>query len=128
MLQNFLKSKPFTLLKGFLDKNGITIGFYENSQEDFFILDDLSIHCGTREKSEQEILFSILHETGHFLSHCIDPELNTGAEMDIIFVEITSWIHGLDLAESLGIILDKREYFNYAQVSVAKYIKELGLQ
>ena len=123
MLEDFLKTQEFLRLKSFLDKNKIMLRFNENSQEDYFSLDKMLIECGTENKGTEEILFSLLHEIGHFLSQCIDPELNTVEEMDIIFVEITSWIHGLDLAESLGITFEKRGYFNYAQSSVKKYIQ-----
>ncbi len=128
MLEEFLKTKSFTLLKSFLDKNALTIKFEKDSSDDYFDLENMLIHCGTVDKKDgEEIMFSILHEVGHFLSYCIDPELGTAEDMDTIFVEITSWIYGLDLAESLGIHLEKRKFFNYAQCSVRKYIKSLNI-
>ena len=106
----------------YLEDLGIDV-LYDNEISDSFC--DLywyEIHVPQNETPES-VLFSLLHEGGHFLveaDNTFDNEVEN--DVDIIINEVLAWEAGLDIAESCQIDIDMSSYYNSAKESIEKYI------
>ena len=106
----------------YLEDLGIDV-LYDNEISDSFC--DLywyEIHVPQNENPES-VLFSLLHEGGHFLveaDNTFDNEVEN--DVDIIINEVLAWEAGLDIAESCQIDIDMSSYYNSAKESIEKYI------
>ena len=107
----------------YLEELGIQVHYDEGISDSFCDLYWYEIHIPKNE-SQESILFSLLHEGGHFLVEAEDVfESVLSDDIDVIINELLAWERGLDIAESCELDIDMENYYNIAKESLEKYIK-----
>ena len=71
----------------------------------------------------ETILYSLLHEAGHFFLDAENRDLPDDADnLDILFNEVLAWDRGREIAEALRLdFFEKDEYYEMSKESVEKY-------
>ena len=71
----------------------------------------------------ETILYSLLHEAGHFFLEAEDRDLPTNPDsLDVLFNEVLAWDRGREIAESLRLdFFEKDEYYEMSKESLEKY-------
>ena len=110
-------------VENYLSDLGIEISYDEDISDSYCDLYWYTIHIPKKETVDY-ILFSLLHEGGHFL---VESENVYGSgvvdEVDTMINEVLAWEAGLDIVESCGIVIDREEYYNTSKVSLEKYLR-----
>lgn len=110
-------------MEKYLDGLGIEVHYDADISDSYCDLYWYEIHIPKKE-TEEFILFSLLHEGGHFLVEAHDLfESEVNDDVDIIINEVLAWEAGLDIAESCELDIDMENYYNTAKESLEKYIK-----
>ena len=76
------------------------------------------------EYEEREVvLYSLLHEAGHFFLEAEDRDLPTNPDsLDVLFNEVLAWDRGREIAETLRLdFFEKDEYYEMSRESIEKY-------
>ena len=110
-------------VEDYLDDLGIQVCYSDEVSDSFCDLYWYEIHIPASE-TQEFILFSLLHEGGHFLVEAHDLfDSEVEDDIDIIINEVLAWESGLDIAESCELDIDMKSYYNTAKESLEKYIK-----
>tara|TARA_B100000287_G_scaffold74168_1_gene65919 strand:- start:609 stop:998 length:390 start_codon:yes stop_codon:yes gene_type:complete len=116
-------NKDIEKVERYLEDLGIEVHYSAEVSDSFCDLYWYEIHIPQSE-TEEFILFSLLHEGGHFLVEAHDLfESDVDDDIDIIVNEVLAWEAGLDIAESCELDIDMKRYYNTAKESLEKYIK-----
>ena len=116
-------NKDIEKVERYLEDLGIEVHYSAEVSDSFCDLYWYEIHIPQSE-TEEFILFSLLHEGGHFLVEAHDLfESDVDDDIDIIVNEVLAWEAGLDIAESCELNIDMKSYYNTAKESLEKYIK-----
>ena len=115
--------KAIQKVEDYLDDLGIQVCYSDEVSDSFCDLYWYEIHIPESE-TEESILFSLLHEGGHFLVEAHDLfDSDVEDDIDIIINEVLAWEAGLDIAESCELDIEMKSYYNTAKESLEKYIK-----
>lgn len=107
----------------YLKELGIEIHYDAEISDSFCDLYWYEIHIPEEEPPES-VLFSLLHEGGHFLVEAEDAfNSEVKDDVDVVINEILAWEAGLDIARTCEIDMDMKNYYNTARESIEKYIK-----
>ena len=75
------------------------------------------------EDDRETILYSLLHEAGHFFLEAENRDLPTAPDsLDVLFNEVLAWDRGREIAETLRLdFFEKDEYYEMSKESLRKY-------
>tara|TARA_B100001758_G_C18279564_1_gene540866 strand:+ start:595 stop:990 length:396 start_codon:yes stop_codon:yes gene_type:complete len=75
------------------------------------------------EDDRESILYSLLHEAGHFFLEAENRDLPSNPDsLDVLFNEVLAWDRGREIAESLRLdFFEKDEYYEMSKESLEKY-------
>ena len=75
------------------------------------------------EDDRESILYSLLHEAGHFFLEAENRDLPDNPDsLDVLFNEVLAWDRGREIAESLRLdFFEKDEYYEMSKESLEKY-------
>tara|TARA_Y100000592_G_C5266500_1_gene219780 strand:+ start:103 stop:492 length:390 start_codon:yes stop_codon:yes gene_type:complete len=107
----------------YLEGLGISVHYDTDISDSYCDLYWYEVHIPKNETAEF-ILFSLLHEGGHFLVEAHDLfESEVEDDVDIIVNEVLAWEAGLDISDSCELDIDMERYYSVAKESLEKYIK-----
>ncbi len=75
------------------------------------------------EDDRETILYSLLHEAGHFFLEAENRDLPPDPDsLDVLFNEVLAWDRGREIAETLRLdFFEKDEYYEMSKESIEKY-------
>lgn len=75
------------------------------------------------DEDRETVLYSLLHEAGHFFLDAEDRDLPSSADsFDVLFNEVLAWDRGREIAETLRLdFFEKDEYYEMSKESLRKY-------
>ena len=106
-------------IEEFLDSNNIDIE-YEDGEDNYIDIAEDRIVV-SRRQSTRHIIYTILHEIGHYFSEFHPEEEN---EITQVIEEVLAWDTGRDVAYSLGIDIDDKRWNGLMISSIRKYIEK----
>ena len=106
----------------YLEELGIEVHYDDEISDSFCDLYWYEIHIPKNE-TQEFVLFSLLHEGGHFLVEAEDVFDNVITDdVDIIINEVLAWEAGLDIANSCELEIEKEKYYDTVKESIEKYV------
>lgn len=121
----------FSILKSYLEDNGVTIN---KSTETHYFQPTQTINIHHRYNMEKNGLYTLLHEAGHWLQHIdanyiqnLKEQFHKNIDDDfkismLMFIhELNAWDRGKQLAEDLGLVIDKKLFEINKQEALLTY-------
>ena len=106
-------------IEEFLENNNIEIEYDEGEDNYIDIVEDRIVV--SRHQSTRHIIYTILHEIGHYFSEFHPEEEN---ETTQVIEEVLAWDTGRDIAYSLSIDIDEQHWNELMISSIRKYIEK----
>ena len=103
---------------------GISVDISKDAKESFC---DLFLYKVTIPEYDESdlILYSLLHETGHFMVDAEGLDIPENPEsIDVLVNEILAWDRGAEIADTLGLkrsFFNEEEYWIFAKDNIIKY-------
>ena len=104
-------------VRKFLDENGIELTLTD-SQENYIDYDNDEIVV-SKGQSKKHILFTILHEIGHYFS---EIHFEEESKASIVIEEVIAWDRGFDVATALRIDIDEQSWLSLMESCISKYM------
>jgi len=106
----------------YLEELGIQVKYRDDITDSYCDLYWYEINI-PENSSEENKLFSLLHEGGHFLIEADEKYLPLNGDcVDVIINETLAWEAGLDISSQCDIELDKERYYEVTKESIEKYV------
>lgn len=106
----------------YLKEINVTVNFSKTTDESFCDLYRYEIHIPEKDDRET-ILYSLLHEAGHFFLDAEGRDISPDPEpLDILFNEVLAWDRGMEIAAALKLdFFERDEYYELSKESIEKY-------
>jgi len=113
------KSEDLEKLITFLSDNGIKVSFSSESENYIdYDNDHIVIAC---QQPHEHILYTILHEVGHYFLDIHFQEIN---KTTTVIEEVLAWDRGYDIGQALRINIDDDEWNALMQSCIQEYIEQ----
>jgi hypothetical protein len=105
-------------LREFLEDNAVSL-VLTPEDENYIDYDEskIVVHTG---QSHEHIVYTILHEIGHYFS---DFAVDSYSHAAVVVEEVLAWELGKDIAHTIGLDFDEDDYNRLMIDSIGKYIK-----
>ena len=106
-------------IKKFLHENSISLSISDKNEN--YIDHHTANITVSANQSEREIVYTILHELGHYF---LAPSVSSNTHVAILIEEVLAWDRGRDIAEALSINIDDDEWSALVEKSIGQYMSE----